>query len=81
MSDDKNNRGARDRSRVNLNQDYERRYWELTLDTSEHELRNAISAVGDSPAKVREYLKHRQQRKGPYRVGYLGRVKRPNGRA
>jgi len=66
--DDKSKRRAQDRARINLNQDYEVREWAKSLGVDEHELRNAVSATGDSIDKVREYLKHRQQRKGPHRV-------------
>jgi hypothetical protein len=76
MGDDLTNRGVRDRSRINLSEDYERRYWENTLGISEHELRNAVNAVGDSADQVKEYLKRHAQRKGPHRAGYL-RKRRP----
>lgn len=66
--DDKSKRRAQDRARINLNQDYEVREWAKSLGVDEHELRNAVSATGDSIDKVREYLKHRQQRKGPHRA-------------
>jgi hypothetical protein len=79
MSDDKTNRGARDRARINVNQDYELRDWAKSLGVDEHALRNAISAVGDSADEVREYLKHRTERKGPHRSGYLRQQKRPRG--
>ena len=76
MSDDRANRGAPDRARINLNQDYELRYWEHTLGVTEHELRNAVSSVGDSADKVREYLKQRTQRKEPHRAGFLRQKRR-----
>ena len=61
MSDDKTDRGARDRGRINVNQDYELRDWAESLGVDEHELRNAVSAVGDSVERVREYLKSGKQ--------------------
>ena len=75
MSDDKTKRSARDRARINVNQAYEARDWAKSLGVDEHELRNAVSVVGDNAEKVREYLKSRTQRKGPHRAGYLGRRK------
>jgi Protein of unknown function (DUF3606) len=47
MSDDKTSRGARDRARINVNQDYELRDWTKSLGVDEHELRNAVSVVDD----------------------------------
>jgi methylaspartate ammonia-lyase len=69
--DDKSKRGPQDRARTNLRQDYEVRDWAKSLGVDEHELRNAVSAVGDSGDKVREYLAERSQRKRPHRAGYL----------
>lgn len=60
MSDDKTKRGAADRSRINVNQDYERRDWAKSLGVSEEELTAAVNVVGNSAEKVREYLKDRR---------------------
>ena len=46
MSDDKTKRGAQDRVRINVYQDYERRDWAQTLGISEDELREAVRNVG-----------------------------------
>ena len=62
MSDDSTKRGERDRSRINVSQDYEVRDWARSLGVDEHELRNAVSAVGDNAEKVREYLRKRPSR-------------------
>jgi hypothetical protein len=62
MSDDKTKRSRRGRSRVNLSQDYEARDWAKSLGVDEHELRNAVSAVGDNAQKVRAYLRKRPAR-------------------
>jgi hypothetical protein len=56
MSDDKSNRGPRDRSRINMEQDYEVRDWTKSLGVTEAELSAAVKAVGNSADKVREYL-------------------------
>ncbi len=57
MSDDTSKRGAADRSRINLNQDYEVRDWTEALGVTKEELSAAVAAVGNSADKVREYLK------------------------
>lgn len=56
MSDDKTNRGGQDRSRINLSEDYEVRYWTESLGISEQRLRNAIAEVGDSADRVRAFV-------------------------
>jgi len=75
MSDDTTNRGAGDRARINVSQDYETRDWAKRLGVTEDELRLAVHNVGDRADKVREYLKHQTQRKGPHRAGYLRQPK------
>lgn len=60
MSDDRTNRGARDRARINVDQDYERRDWARSLGVTEEELREAVHNVGDRAEKVRNYLQHRK---------------------
>lgn len=56
MSDDKTNRGPQDRSRINLSEDYEVRYWTEALGVSEQTLRDAVAEVGSSADRVREAL-------------------------
>jgi hypothetical protein len=56
MSDDKNNRGPRDGQRINVNEDYEVRYWTQALNVTPDELRKAVRAVGTSSAAVRRHL-------------------------
>lgn len=58
MSDDRLNRGAQDRSRIALHEDYEVRYWTRELGVSEAQLRDAVREVGHSAEKVREHLRH-----------------------
>jgi hypothetical protein len=43
------------RARININEDYEVRYW--TLGVTEQRLSDAVNAVGTSAKKVREQLK------------------------
>ena len=52
----KNNRPA-DRSRVNVHDPSEVKYWRKQFGCTEQQLRQAISAAGDSAAKVSQYLK------------------------
>jgi hypothetical protein len=56
MSDDKNNAGSPDRDRINVNEDYELRYWTTTLGVSSDELRAAVAAVGPTAVAVRKHL-------------------------
>ena len=48
MADDLKNRGPQDRSRVNVNEDWEVTYWCKEFGCSEAELRAAVAAVGVS---------------------------------
>jgi hypothetical protein len=57
MSDNKEDRGPADRSRINVNEDYEVRYWTKELGVSEDRLRELVKAVGPSADKIREALK------------------------
>jgi uncharacterized protein DUF3606 len=59
MPDDKNNRGAQDRSRISLNQDYEVRYWTEALGVSRERLEELVRKYGNSAQKIREALKAR----------------------
>ncbi|WP_448681145.1 DUF3606 domain-containing protein [Pseudomonas nicosulfuronedens] len=53
-------RGPADASRINLNEDYERRYWAEAFGVSEQGLREAVQAVGVSAEAVRQFLlRHR----------------------
>ena len=57
MSDDLSKRGPQDRSRINVNETYELRYWTQALGVSEAQLRDAVKAVGPSATAVREHLR------------------------
>lgn len=46
MSDDKNDRAPRDAQRVNVNEDYEVRYWTRKWNVSEQQLRDAVKRAG-----------------------------------
>jgi hypothetical protein len=56
MADDTTNVSVQDRSRINVNEDYELRYWTEALSVDEARLRGAVQAVGVSADAVREYL-------------------------
>jgi hypothetical protein len=57
MADNLQERGPADRSRINLNEDWERRYWTQQLGCSEEQLRAAVREVGSSANAVRAHLK------------------------
>ncbi|SAL55251.1 hypothetical protein AWB73_06023 [Caballeronia turbans] len=57
MSDDKKNRGPDDRSRINVNEDYELRYWSGKIGCTHDELKAAVKKVGVMAADVEAYLK------------------------
>lgn len=57
MADDLNNRGRQDRDRIAMSEDHEVRYWTEALGVTKDELQRAVDAVGNSAAKVREFLK------------------------
>ncbi|WP_343738299.1 DUF3606 domain-containing protein [Achromobacter sp.] len=57
MSDDLSKRGPQDRSRINVNETHELRYWAQELGVSEAQLRDAVKAVGPSATAVREHLR------------------------
>lgn len=58
MSDDKTMRGPQDRSRINLNEDYEVRYWTQSLGVDETRLRELVKQHGNSAEKIREALRN-----------------------
>ena len=56
MADDLTNRGAQDRSRINLEESWEITYWTKKFGCTEAELRDAIQEVGNAADSVRKYL-------------------------
>jgi hypothetical protein len=54
--DSKQNIGAPDRDRIDVNEDYELQYWSETLGVSRDELREAVKQAGTSVEKVKAYL-------------------------
>ena len=56
MTDDKTDRGARDRSRIDINEDYEVHYWTTKLHVTREQLAAAVKKVGVSAAAVAKEL-------------------------
>ncbi|CEG07999.1 hypothetical protein BN961_01407 [Afipia felis] len=57
MADDLTKKGPQDRSHINMNEDYEVKYWTHHLGVSREELQRAIDKVGTSVATVRKELR------------------------
>ncbi len=62
MPDDLGKKGAQDRKRINIHESYEMEYWTKALGVSPDQLRDAVSAVGTSVEKVKEYLKKKKSK-------------------
>lgn len=56
MSDDKLNRGQPDRSKINMNEDYEVKYWTHHLGINREELQKVVDKVGNSAKAVEKEL-------------------------
>lgn len=56
MADNSKQAGRHDDSRININQDYEVRYWCEKLGVSEEQLKSAVAKVGSLVKHVREHL-------------------------
>jgi hypothetical protein len=56
MADDRSDRGAQDRSRISLSEDYEVRYWTHELGVSKEKLTDLVRQHGDSAKKIRRAL-------------------------
>ena len=56
MADDLNNRGPQDRSRINVNEEHEVRYWTEALGVTKEQLKEAVKEAGPTAAAVREKL-------------------------
>jgi Protein of unknown function (DUF3606) len=54
--DDLNKKGAGDRSKINMHEAYEVKYWTKQLGVSRDELEKAVDKVGNSAAAVRKEL-------------------------
>jgi hypothetical protein len=56
MTDDKIKRGQPDRDLIDVNDEYELRNWSKSMNKTADEIKGAVRVVGNSAAKVREYL-------------------------
>ncbi|MCK1522184.1 MULTISPECIES: DUF3606 domain-containing protein [unclassified Bradyrhizobium] len=56
MSDNLTKRDQRDRSKINMHEDFEVKYWTKALGVSRNELQKAVDKVGNSAAAVRKEL-------------------------
>jgi len=56
MSDDVSKRGPQDGQRINMDQEYEVRYWAERLGVSKEELQRVITAAGPMVADVEREL-------------------------
>ena len=56
MSDTLTNRVQPDRSKINMHEDYEVKYWTHALGVSREALQKAVGKVGNSAAAVRKEL-------------------------
>ena len=54
--DDLKNRGQQDRSKINMHEEHEVKYWTKQLHVSKDELQKAVDKVGNSAAAVRKQL-------------------------
>lgn len=56
MADDLSNRGPQDRSRINIEESWEVRYWSQKFGVTEQQLKDAVRAVGQSAEAVQKQL-------------------------
>jgi hypothetical protein len=64
MADDKTIRGPQDRSRINLSEDYEVRYWTDKFRISKSQLEDVVKRVGPSASAVEQELRRTTLDKG-----------------
>jgi uncharacterized protein DUF3606 len=60
MPDDLSKKGVQDRSRINVHEPWEVRFWARELETTEEKLREAVKAVGPQVKAVRKQLAMRE---------------------
>jgi len=56
MADNLKLKGSQDRSRINMHEDYEVRYWTHKFGVPRHQLQDAIDKVGNSSKAVEQFL-------------------------
>lgn len=62
MSDNKNNRGPQDRTKINVNEEYELRYWSEKFKVTPDQLKKAVNDAVISAQAVEEALKKTSRR-------------------
>ena len=63
MADDRSLRGGQDRLRVNMDQEYEARYWSTKFGVSQDDLRAAIGKVGPMVSDLERHFGSSSPRK------------------
>ncbi len=58
MSDNLEDHGPRDRSRIDVSEPWELRYWSSKLGIDEDQLKEAVAKVGPVVGDIRRYLRH-----------------------
>ena len=56
--DDRKNKGQPDRSKINMHEPHEVKYWTHQLGVSREQLQAAVEKVGNAAAAVRKELAH-----------------------
>jgi len=56
VADDPSQRGPQDRTRINVNQEHELRYWARHFGVTAEQLKDAVKQVGDHTEKVEKFL-------------------------
>ena len=64
MADDRSLRGGQDRTRVNVDQEHEARYWTEKWGVSKEELRSAVARVGPMVSDLERHFKATPSRPG-----------------
>ena len=62
MPDDKSKRGGQDRTRIDVDEEYEVRDWSEKFGVTQEELKAAVRSVGDQASAVEKHLKGRTAR-------------------
>jgi hypothetical protein len=57
MSDDKTQSGGQDRTKINVNEDYELRDWSHRLGVTPERLKEAVKSVGPQAKDVEQHLR------------------------
>ena len=60
MSDDRSKRGGQDRTRIDVNQDFELRDWAQKFGVTKEALKEAVQAVGTQADAVEKHLRGRE---------------------